>query len=462
MTAQHSSSSQATPDDSFPKALREVLRVALPLMISAGTFSLVLFADRTLLLWFDGESMSAAMAGGNLFWVLACLPVGIASMTGAIISQYVGAKEDDQIGRFLWQAVWLALAMTPLFAVAAIFATRLFQWTGQPEELIGLQSTYLRLLMLGAAGIVMETALSGFFSGTERTSVIMWVSIASGVLNFVLDLLMIYGAGPVPAMGIAGAAMASVISFWFKAACYSWLLLRPKYEAQYRIRAGFGFDAQRIRNILFYGFPTGLMYLTESGGFTVIVLRIGNIGDVPLRATTMAINFNMVAFIPLVGVSIATSVLVGRHLLESGPARAARSVYAAIIIGLLYSGGWVTAYLVAPDWLMSLYELNQNGEASVQAIAIAKGLLKFVAIYVVLDATQLIVAGALRGAGDTWFVLLSGLAASAVALTIGFIWEPETGLLNWWWWMVTLWIWTLATLMLLRFLQGRWKRMRMV
>jgi MATE family multidrug resistance protein len=431
-------------------------------MISAGTFSLVLFADRTLLLWFDGESMSAAMAGGNLFWVLACLPVGIASMTGAIISQYVGAKEDDQIGRFLWQAVWLALAMTPLFAVAAIFATRLFQWTGQPEELIGLQSIYLRLLMLGAAGIVMETALSGFFSGTERTSVIMWVSIASGVINFLLDLLMIYGAGPVPAMGIAGAAMASVISFWFKAACYSWLLLRPKYESQYRIRAGFGFDAQRIRNILFYGFPTGLMYLTESGGFTVIVLRIGNIGDVPLRATTMAINFNMVAFIPLVGVSIATSVLVGRHLLESGPARAARSVYAAIIIGLLYSGGWVTAYLVAPDWLMSLYELNQNGEASVQAIAIAKGLLKFVAIYVVLDATQLIVAGALRGAGDTWFVLLSGLAASAVALTIGFIWEPETGLLNWWWWMVTLWIWTLATLMLLRFLQGRWKRMRMV
>lgn len=462
MTAQHSSSSQATLDNSFPNALREVLRVALPLMISAGTFSLVLFADRTLLLWFDGESMSAAMAGGNLFWVLACLPVGIASMTGAIISQYVGAKEDDQIGRFLWQAVWLALAMTPLFAVAAIFATRLFQWTGQPEDLIGLQSIYLRLLMLGAAGIVMETALSGFFSGTERTSVIMWVSIASGVINFLLDLLMIYGAGPVPAMGIAGAAMASVISFWFKAACYSWLLLRPKYESQYRIRAGFGFDAQRIRNILFYGFPTGLMYLTESGGFTVIVLRIGNIGDVPLRATTMAINFNMVAFIPLVGVSIATSVLVGRHLLESGPARAARSVYAAIIIGLLYSGGWVTAYLVAPDWLMSLYELNQNGEASVQAIAIAKGLLKFVAIYVVLDATQLIVAGALRGAGDTWFVLLSGLAASAVALTIGFIWEPETGLLNWWWWMVTLWIWTLATLMLLRFLQGRWKRMRMV
>ncbi|MEM9369388.1 MAG: MATE family efflux transporter [Planctomycetota bacterium] len=204
------------------------------------------------------------------------------------------------------------------------------------------------------------------------------------------------------------------------------------------------------------------MYLTESGGFTVIVLRIGIFGDVPLRATTMAITFNMVAFIPLVGVSIAASVLVGRHLLQSGPARAARSVYAALIIGLLYSGTWLVVYLAVPDWLMSLYELNQNGEDSQQAIMIAKGLLKFVAIYVVLDAAQLIIAGALRGAGDTWFVLLSGFVASVIALAVGFNFEPETDLLYWWWWMVAFWIWLLATLMAARFLQGRWKRMRMV
>ena len=101
-------------NDSFLDAILEVLRVALPLMVSAGTFSLVLFADRTLLLWFDGESMSASMAAGNLFWVLVCLPVGIASMTGAIVSQYVGANEEDQIGRFLWQSVWLSLLSLPI------------------------------------------------------------------------------------------------------------------------------------------------------------------------------------------------------------------------------------------------------------------------------------------------------------------------------------------------------------
>ncbi|MCH1438897.1 MAG: hypothetical protein L7W43_04550, partial [Rubripirellula sp.] len=58
----------SSADESFLRCVLEVWRVALPLMVSAGTFSLVLFADRTLLLWYDGESMSASMAGGNFFW----------------------------------------------------------------------------------------------------------------------------------------------------------------------------------------------------------------------------------------------------------------------------------------------------------------------------------------------------------------------------------------------------------
>ena len=448
--------------DTLLAAASEVLRVALPLMVSAGTFSLVLFADRTLLLKYDGASMSAAMAGGNLFWVLVCLPVGIASMTGAIVGQYIGAGQPERVGRFLWQAVWLSLLSAPMFAVVAWSADWLFRVTGQPAALIPLEATYMRWLMLGAVGLVVETGLSGFFSGTEQTRVIMWTSLASGVLNVVLDLLLIFGAGPLPALGITGAAIGSVVSFWFKAICYATLLLGRRYQTPYAIRDGFGFDTSLLAKLFYFGFPTGLMYLTESGGFAVIVLRIGRLGDIPLRATTMAINFNMVAFIPLVGVSIAASVLVGRHLLQNGPARAAISVYAALLIGGIYSGIWLVGYLAVPDWMMSLYEFEDNQRDSAAAIQIARGLLKFVAIYVVLDAAQLIVAGALRGAGDTWFVLLAGFCASLATLTLGIVAEPAEDALHWWWWMVTLWVWLLAAVMITRFVRGRWKRMRMV
>ncbi len=447
---------------SLVSAVAEVFRIALPLMVSTGTFALVLFADRTLLLWHDGSSMSASMAGGNLFWVIVCLPVGIASMTGAFVSQYIGAGEESKIGRFLWQSVWMSLLASPLFLAVAVYAENLFRATGQPEELVPLEAVYLRLLMIGAVGIVLETALSGFFSGTQRTQVIMWVSLASGLINFVLDLVLIFGWGPIPSLGIAGAAIASVISFWFKSVCYGWLLLRPEHEQRYQIRGGFAFDASLLRNLLFFGLPTGLMFVTEAGGFAGIVLRIGRLGDLPLRATTMAINFNMIAFIPLVGVSIAASVLVGRHLIESGPRPATRSALAALAIGWLYSGAWVVVYLMAPHWLMSLYEMGELAGESKDAIELARGLLPFIALYVVLDATQLILAGALRGAGDTWFVLGSGFMASVTALTIGICFEPTSGALNWWWWMVTLWIWLIALAMAARFWQGGWQQMRMV
>jgi MATE family multidrug resistance protein len=454
-------------------AIAEVWRVAMPLMVSTGTFSLVLFADRTLLLKYDGTSMSAAMTGGNLFWVLVCLPVGIASMTGAIVSQYVGAGKPDQIGRFLWQSVWISFSFAPLFAAIAYYAPWIFQAAGQPDSLIEADSIYLRILMIGAVGQVIETALSGFFSGTERTGTIMWVSIASGLINLLIDYVLIFGMLGFPSMGIAGAAIASVISFWFKVVVYAWLLMRPQYESRYRFKAGFGWDRAKLLNLVFFGFPTGLMYLTEAGGFTVMVLRIGTLGDVPLRATTMVINFNMIAFIPLIGVSIAASVLVGRHLTETGPKRAAQSVRAALVIGLVYSGVWMIAFLTLGDVMMSLYELNSGDDDSVIAIELARGLLGFVAIYVVLDAMQLILAGALRGAGDTWFVLFGGITASAVALSIGFAFEPSDGEpsdggpignigLHWWWTVLALWVCLLAVLMAIRFATGQWKKMRMV
>ncbi len=113
----------SSPQDmSLLQSIRLVLQIALPLMVSTGTASIVLFADRTLLLYHgDGSHMSAAMAGGNMYWTLVCFPIGIASMTGAIVAQYIGSQADrKEVGRFLWQsACWRPMAI-PLFVLIAL------------------------------------------------------------------------------------------------------------------------------------------------------------------------------------------------------------------------------------------------------------------------------------------------------------------------------------------------------
>ncbi|MFG0288374.1 MAG: MATE family efflux transporter [Rhodopirellula sp. JB044] len=479
-------------------AYAEVLRIAVPLMISTGMFSLVLFADRTLLFQHEPAEMGAAMAAGNLFWVSICIFVGIASMTGAIASQYVGAGQPKRIGRMLWQSVWFSLATMPLFLALAYFAEPLFQWSDQAPALIPLQTVYFQILMWGGAGEVLQTALSGFFSGTHRTRTIAIVSVISGAINLLLDVVLIFGIDPswwggdgprVWELGIAGAGIASVISFWFKAICYAAILMLPRFRHAYGIIAGLRWDRRMMWKLAYFGFPTGLMYVTEAGAFAVIVLMIGRLGDVPLQATTMAINFNMIAFIPLVGMSIAASVLVGQHLVRSGPESATRCVRAALIISWAYSAAWAIAYWSSAETLISLYAVNQNASTisddAALALQTAEGLLGFVAIYVLLDATQLILAGALRGTGDTWFVLLAGMTVSLIALSAGVAFEPDwepvlwgsdepanapatsmsdsvAAALRWWWMVLTAWIIALAAAMSARYARGTWKRMRMV
>jgi MATE family multidrug resistance protein len=444
-------------------------------MISTGCLSVVLFVDRTLLLKADGASMSAAMAAGNLFWTLICLPLGIASMTGAFVAQYVGAGKPEQVGRLLWQSVFLSLMSIPAWVLASIYAREMFIGTGQAEDLLDLETIYLRVLMWGAVGGIIEAALSGFFSGTHRTMAVMWINVAAALVNLILDVPLIFGFGPLEPMGIMGAGLASVISFWFKALAYAYLLLKPRFRELYQLSSGMVWDGKIAGRLLFYGLPAGLQYLAEAGAFTVIVLQIGQLGTIPLQATTMAINFNMIAFVPLMGVSIGASVLVGQHLTRSGPRIAVRAAYTSLLIGTCYSMTWGVFYFGAPDFLMDLYRVAKppidqglamaggvSPDQTEVAIASATILLRFVAAYVIFDSTQLVMAGVLRGAGDTWYVLAATCLASVVALVAGMYFEPANGGLHYWWYVITGWVWLLSLAMGARFLQGRWKDKRLI
>lgn len=446
----------------------DVLRVALPLLVSTGMFSLVLFTDRTLLYWYNHSAMSASMSAGNVFWSMICLPMGIASMTGAMIAQHVGARQNAEVGKLLWQSVWLSVIFIPLVAIAAYFAPAIFKWTGQPSELIGMETTFIRILMIGACGVILDSGLSGFFSGTERTAVIMWTSVASALVNLVLDVWLIFGGLGVPALGITGAATASVIAFWLKPAVYLWLLSSPKWEQDYRLRQGFCFDYRTLTRLVYFGFPAGLHSVAEAGSFSWILLQIGKLGDHPLQATTMAINFNLVAFIPLMGLQVGTSVVVGRRLTEYGPDRAAEAVKASLIVGMLYCAMWAVLYILIPDVLFSIYGGASVDAAGLETIATAKQLLWIVTAYLFLDAAQVILSGALRGAGDTWFVLVTVVSASLSVIFIGSVlYDPIISQrlvnpLTYWWLVMCVWVWSLGLALTMRYRLGYWRSMRMI
>src|SRR5690606_20858204 len=113
---------------------REVLVMALPLVISSLSWTIMTFVDRVLLKWESGDAMTAAFAAGTVWFSTLCLPLGIAMYTSTFVSQYFGAGRHERIGLAVWQGVWLALAVSPLLLLAIPLAPSLFSLAGHTES----------------------------------------------------------------------------------------------------------------------------------------------------------------------------------------------------------------------------------------------------------------------------------------------------------------------------------------
>ena len=440
----------------------EVMSVALPLVISTGFFSLLLFTDRMFLLWYATDAMAAAMPAGVLYWATICFPLGITSYVTTFVAQYHGANRPERIALVTWQGLRLGLYATPLFLLLIPITPWLFAAAGHEPSLVLQETLYFQVLMFAAGPSVMSEAVAGFYTGRGLTRIVMFVNIAATLVNIVLDYLWIFGAFGFPQMGIEGAAWATVVSSWFKLGCFLVLMHDRATREAFSVVAGRRLDATLLRRLLRFGSPAGLQYLVEAGGFTLVMLKMGQLGPVPMAATSLAMNVNSVAFIPMLGVGIAVSALVGREITRGRPDLAARATWTAQIMAFGYTLLFGIAYVAVPDLFMLGHAVGTDPVQFQQIRELTVMLLRFVALYCLFDAAQIIFVGAIKGAGDTWFVLLATVVIASVAVSIGWLGALFGGELVWWWMVITGWILSLGIVFLLRFLQGHWRTMRVI
>ena len=291
-----------------PAGGKEVFTVALPLVISSLSWTVMTFVDRVFLKWESGDAMAAAFQASTAWFAVLCLPLGIAIYTSTFVSQYWGADRHDRIGLATWQGVWLALAATPLMLLAIPFAPMLFAFAGHGSQVMQLEITYFQILCWGAPAMLMGQALQSFYSGRGKTTVVMIVDTTVAVINLALDYLWIFGYWGFPAMGIAGAGWATVVSLWLKALIYVVLLLQRRHREQFGTATGIRFDRELFRRLIFYGGPSGLEMLLQVAGFTLFILLIGRLGDTEAEATGMAFSISTLAFMPVWGMSMAGSI----------------------------------------------------------------------------------------------------------------------------------------------------------
>ncbi len=443
---------------------REVLAVAFPLIMSTGAWSIQHFVDRMFLTWYSPETVAASMPAGMLNFVATSLFIGTASYVGTFVAQYYGAGEHQRIGAVMWQGLYVALMGGVLIASLIPFAGIFFSFVGHEPVIRDHETVYFRILCLGAIPAITTAALSGFFSGRGRTWPVMWADLAATGVNVILDYILIFGKFGLPELGIAGAAIATVISGVVASSILFTLMAVPMRNRVFAVSTGWRFDPALFRRLMRFGLPSGVQFMLDVAGFAIFLLLLGRLGTASLAATNIAFNINTLAFMPMIGLGIAVSVLVGQRLGANDIPNAERVAWSGFHVTGLYMGTVALLYVAVPGIFLYPFSLNASQTEFREIRDIAVVLLRFVALYSLFDTMNIIFASAIKGAGDTRFVMRMIFSLSVFLLAVPswiavkFFHADVYAL----WVIATFYVCALGTGFLIRFLGGKWKTMRVI
>ncbi len=443
---------------------REVLVIAFPLILSTATWSVQHFVDRMFLAWYSPETIAAAMPAGMLHFSMVSIFMGTAGYVSTFVAQYYGAKRYHRIGPALWQGVYISLIGGLLILIAIPFAGPIFSLVGHSPQVQQNEVEYFQILCLGGGFYIASYALSGFFSGRGKTWPVMWVNVFTTIVNLTLDYALIFGNWGFPELGIKGAGIATVAAGVFSFLLFLAVLASGNTNRTYHTIKGWRLDKELFIRLLRYGFPSGVQFFLEMAGFTGFILVVGRLGTASLAATNIAFNINTLAFMPMIGFGIAISVIVGQYLGADKSDLAQSAVYSGFHLTLAYMLAIGAAYVLVPDIFVAPFAHQADPQSFSEIYRYSVVLLRFVAIYSIFDAMNIIFCSAIKGAGDTRYVMFVTVLLSVFVLIVPVylvIEVLEFGLM-FAWVLATVYVTLLGVTFYIRFLGGKWKAMRVI
>ena len=443
---------------------RDFLVVAVPLILSTATWSIQHFVDRVFLTWYSTDALAAALPGRHDELRLRGPVHGHRLVRQHLRGTICRSRPPRTRGSVAVAGSLPCRDQCIAGLGLAIAADPLFELVGHSPQVRAGEATYFRILCYGISPLILATAFSCFYSGRGKTWPLLAVNAASTLLNVVLDYGLIFGNFGLPEMGIEGAAWATNLAGVFGAVAFIGLVTQRPYRRRYATLSGWRYDPDLFRRLLVFGGPNGVNFMLDVLAFTMVVLIIGRLGTLELTATNLAFNINSLAFMPLLGCGIAMSTMVGQQLGRERPDAAEYVTWSGVHIGLAYALIMMVGYGFFPTLFLKPYELGSNTTEFLAAREIAIVLLRFLAIYMLFDAMYILFTAALKGAGDTRYVMLASIVMSWVFMVVPAwiaiaFFDPDVYVL---WLFICSYIIVSGIVFYVRFRGGKWKLMRVI
>ena len=406
-----------------------LLALALPATGAQVGAMLLMVVDIAMLGQLSVHALDAAALGR--VWMLGTVVAGMGLVFGIdpIASQAFGAGDRRRLDGALGSGIALALWSSLPIGLAWTVTEPLLLALGQQPALARDAAVYVLVQLPGLPFFLAFLAAKQYLQAQGSVQPAMWITFAGNVVNAFINWILIFGHLGAPALGIAGAGIATATTNAFMALALTWWVRRRGVGLRdAAVRAGMAWAS--LRAALRHGTPVAVQLGLEMWAFQVATLMAGRLGDVPLAAHTTALTLASLTFMVPLGVSLAAVVRVGNLLGSRAHADARRAAWVSLAVGAAFM------VLSGSAFLLGRWHLPRLFTRDAAVIAAAAAILPIAAAFQVFDGLQVVGGGILRGMGQTRPAALFNLVgyyllALPLAWWLGF--RLDLGLPGIWW-----------------------------
>lgn len=425
-------------DASLSAAMAEVWKIAWPTVLTMTSYTVMQFVDKLMVGQVSPLDVAAQGNGGIWAFVPIAIAMGFLTVVNTYVSQNLGANTPEKGPRYAWGAVWLSLGawLLVLLPVAAAlpFVFQAMRGSlgdaeainnGTVDRLIELQTTYGQILLVGAIFTIAGRGLHHYFFGMHWPKVVAVTAIIGNLANIAANYVLIFGenglvlfAGEgglpeiqlpgvpgIPAMGLTGAALGTVVGGFVEFIIPLAIFLGPKLHARYNTRSQWRPSLKPIKDLWKIGWPAAMQYGNELICWAIFMsLLVGSFGPDHTTAGWIALSYMHLSFMPAVGFSVAVTSLVGRYIGAGHPDTAVARARLGLSLALVYMTFCALVFFVLREPLVKFFIGGDvSPEQAQHIISIGVKLMICAAFFQTIDAVGIVYTGALRGAGDTVF-----------------------------------------------------------
>lgn len=394
----------------LPEVVSSMILLTLPPLID----SYIVANSETL------TSYGALAMAVNFLYTLTKFAEAIPVAAMAVIGRHNGAKEYDDCGEALGSTFWLTVLLG-IFQLVVILcsASMIYRWLGVPEAMVNIGAPFLRLKSLGVFLIFILLGLTGFMRGVKNTAMPMYINVI-GIATFIFfDIALVLGRFGFPKLSLHGSAIATILQYAvMNAIAGLYIMFNPDYNKYFKRVFFTLFSYKKIIQILNLSWPIIIDKTSFAMCYIWLAKMIAGMGTYAIATFDVVKNLERFAFVPAMAFAQIITFLVSNRLGSNDPDGASANIKKVLVLSIVSVGVCLLAMSLNAAFCVSFFDPRGS------FTAFAATVFPLISMFVVFDLVQVILAGALRGAGDVRAVMWTRCGMSL------FVFFPASYLIN--------------------------------